>query len=168
MEKAVLTAYKPPIGKLEKPGKKDELDRLTFRYNPTHLTLVKETQWARHSARLAPHASVPEFLGSQPKVLTMPVVLEEPANRRAKEEGPTNSAVVDQEIKTLLAWCEPNRAALDANESSPPWLELGWGEVSSVTFWMVLKKVSVQYTRFSEDGRVLRAQCELVMEEVGV
>ncbi|MFZ3475145.1 hypothetical protein ACODT3_41355 [Streptomyces sp. 4.24] len=164
MQKAVLTAHKPPIGAQTTPGEKR--GELKLHFNPTHLTLVKETQWARHSARLAPHASVPEFLGSQPKVLTMPVVLEEVAPKGAGGDDGTPTSV-DDEIKKLIAWCEPDQAALDANESSPPWLKLSWGQVSTVTFWMVLKRVSVQYTRFSEDGRVLRAQGELVMEEVG-
>ncbi|MFJ7205824.1 hypothetical protein ACIQWR_20100 [Streptomyces sp. NPDC098789] len=165
MQPAELTAHKPPIGAQTDPG--DEVGKLEIHYNPTHLSLVKETQWARHSARLAPHASVPEFLGSQPRVLTMPVVLEEVAAQSpdGSRKDPTS---VDKEIEKLIAWCEPEKTARNANESSPPWLKLSWGQVRTVTFWMVLKRVSVQYTRFSEDGRVLRAQCELVMEEIGI
>ncbi|MFZ3475687.1 hypothetical protein ACODT3_41970 [Streptomyces sp. 4.24] len=169
MQKAILTAYKPPIGELRDPSEDEKRGDLDLCYNPTQLTLVKETQWARHSARLAPHTSVPEFLGSQPKVLTMPVLLEEPSPKKgANDDDKPPTTIVDDEIKKLIKWCEPDEDAQKANQSSPPWLRLSWGGVSTVRFWMVLKKVSVQYTRFSEDGRVLRAHCELVMEEVGI
>ncbi|MFI5672681.1 hypothetical protein [Streptomyces sp. NPDC051704] len=157
IDKATLTAYKPPVGNQKEPA--TQRDRLPLQYNPTRLGLVKETQWARHSTRLAPHTSVPEFLGSRPRTLTMSVVFDESA-----PDGTT----VNSRIAMLTTWCEPDRDSLHANESSPPWLKLSWGKVSTAQFWMVLRRMSVEYTRFSTDGRVLRAQCELVLEEVGV
>ncbi|MGW8953868.1 CIS tube protein [Streptomyces sp. NPDC055709] len=157
MDKASLTAYKPPIGNQKEPVTTTK--KLPLQYNPTQLTLVKETEWARHSTRLAPHTPVSEFLGSQPRILTMSLVFD--------EDTPDGSTVNDR-VATLTTWCEPDKAALDANESSPPWLKLTWGKVSTAEFWMVLKRLSVQYTRFSTDGRALRAQCDLVLEEVGV
>ncbi|MGW5119674.1 CIS tube protein [Streptomyces noursei] len=156
MDKATLTAYKPPIGSQDVPT---EPQAMKLQYNPSQLSLAKETQWARHSTRLAPHTSVQEFLGSQPRILTMTLTFNED-----KPEGNT----VNERIATLVTWCEPNRDTLLANEPSPPWLKLTWGKASTAEFWMVLKKLSVQYTRFSNDGRPLRAVCELVLEEVGV
>ncbi|MFZ3491963.1 hypothetical protein ACODT5_01750 [Streptomyces sp. 5.8] len=160
--KAILLAYKPPIGSAKTPS--SEMKRMELPYNPTQLNLVKETQWARHSTRLAPHTSVPEFLGSQPQILTMSLVFNEgPADTSA---GDSHVSVAER-IKTLRTWCEPHEEALKANESSPPWIKLSWGTVPGFE-WMVLKRLSVQITRFSDQGQPLRAVCELVLEEVGV
>lgn len=156
MNKATLTVCKPPTGHQQEPTR---LETISLQYNPSQLNLVKETQWARHPTRLAPHTSVPEFLGSHPRVLTMSLVF---------DEGSPGGNTVNDRIAKLTQWCEPEPGSLAANESSPPWLKLTWGKVSTVEFWMVLKKLSIQYTRFSGDGRPLRALCELTLEEVGV
>ncbi|MFE5826866.1 hypothetical protein ACFQ7B_34645 [Streptomyces erythrochromogenes] len=157
MARAKLDAYEPPRGPMKVPPG-PSIETLKLHFNPTQLNLVKETHWARHSARLAEHTSVPEFLGSHPRTLTISLLFD--------DSYPDGN--VDKKIKTLTEWCEPERSSIRRNEASPPWLKFVWGGVSTVGFWMVLKRLSVQYTLFSDQGRVLRAQCELVLEEVGV
>ncbi|MFI5983444.1 hypothetical protein ACIBEA_21520 [Streptomyces sp. NPDC051555] len=158
MEKAILTAYEPPLGGMSKPDLSSK-DPLAVDYNPAKLSLVKETEWARHAARLAPHTSVPEFLGGRPRILTMSLLFDE-ANESSKP--------VDAKVKKLMKWCEVTTKSHDRNEPSPPWLTFTWGKMSTVNFYMVLKQLSVQYLRFSHDGTPLAARCELVLEEVGV
>lgn len=161
MRKATLLAYKPPIGSEKVPG--SDPQKMQLQYNPTQLSLVKETQWVRHPTRLARHTSVPEFLGSRPQTLTMTLVFDEaPKDPQAKDP----QASVTERIKTLRTWCEPDQATIHANESSPPWIKLLWGEVPTFE-WMILKRLAVQITRFSDQGKPLRAVCELTLEEVG-
>ncbi|MEV6954695.1 hypothetical protein [Streptomyces sp. NPDC051183] len=164
MSNAVFHAFKPPIGNEEKPSSKPV--EMKLQYNPADLGLVKETRWARHSTRLAPHTSTPEFLGSQPQVLTMSLLFSEPDSTSDGSNADSRASVAER-IAMLRTWCEPHPEALKANESSPPWIKLLWGEAPTFE-WMVLQRLSIRITRFSEQGKLLRAVCELTLEEVGV
>ncbi|MER5561294.1 hypothetical protein ABT071_22100 [Streptomyces sp. NPDC002506] len=156
VEKAVLEIYKPPIGGQKPPGTLEK--EVPFQFNPAQLSLVKETSWARHTTRLAPYAAVPEFVGSQPTTLTMTIVLD-----AAKPSDPS----VDNRVRTLLDCCRPEDKSVTNNQASPPWVMLRWGHCKAANFHAVVRRLSVQYTRFSSNGYPLRAVCELALEEVG-
>ncbi|MFJ8312936.1 MULTISPECIES: hypothetical protein [unclassified Streptomyces] len=157
VEKAVLEIYKPPIGGQKQLGKPAEV--VKFQFNPAQLSLVKETSWARHTTRLAPQASVPEFLGSQPTVLTLTVVLD-----ALKPDDDS----VDTRVRTLLKCCRPEEKSLSNNQSSPPWVMFRWGHCEAAQFHSVVRHLAVRFTRFSSDGHPLRAVCDLALEEVGI
>ncbi|MGW1194839.1 CIS tube protein [Streptomyces sp. NPDC002536] len=157
MIKATLEVYAPPIGGQEGPGRRMG-DPVKFQFNPAELSLVKETSWARHSSRLAPNASAPEFLGGRPGVLTMTVVL---------DKSKPDDASVDARVGTLLKCCRPEENSLRNNQASPPWVRFSWGHCETARFYAVMRRLAVRFTRFSSDGHPLRAVCELTLEEIG-
>ncbi|MEU2834786.1 peptidase M23 [Streptomyces lavendulae] len=157
MAEASLEIYDPPTGGQAGPGAKQSSDiRLQFR--PAELVLTKEVSWVRHNARLAPHTSVPEFIGSRPRILALTVVLDD----REKQDK-----TVDQRVAQLLTCCSPTEESISAGQPSPPWVNFRWGGFESVSFLAFLSHVKAKYTRFSTGGDPLRAVCEIALEEIG-
>ncbi|MFD3944870.1 LysM peptidoglycan-binding domain-containing protein [Streptomyces sp. NPDC058579] len=157
MVRAALEIYAPPSGGGAGPGALQETVQLQF--NPAALTLVKEVAWVRNNARLASTTSVPEFTGSQPRILTADVVL----NKQDDQEQS-----VDKRVSQLLQCCVPSEGSLQANQPSPPWVRFRWGGFESVSYYAFVSKVTASYTRFSTQGDPLRAVCALTLEEIGM
>ncbi|MFJ6054580.1 LysM peptidoglycan-binding domain-containing protein [Streptomyces sp. NPDC092307] len=157
MAEAVLEVYDPPSAGQSGPGTKQS-DDIRFQFRPSELSLTKEVSWFRHNARSGPRTSVPQFTGSQPRILAMAVVL---------DEKDKQSRSVDQRVSRLLACCVPTEASLTADRPSPPWVTFRWGGFASVSFPAFLSAVKVKYTRFSTSGEPLRAVCEITLEEIG-
>ncbi|MFI9650023.1 hypothetical protein ACIHAA_27535 [Streptomyces sp. NPDC052040] len=156
MVKAILEVYAPPIGGQEKPATRPK--EIKFQFNPAEISLVKETSWARHTVRLAPNASAPEFLGSQPCVLTMTIVLD------AQGQGDES---VDARVRELLECCRPEHTSVGNNQASPVWVRFLWGHCKAAQFYAVMRRLAVRFTRFSSNGHPTRAVCELTLEEIG-
>jgi nucleoid-associated protein YgaU len=156
MVRASLELYAPPSSGGTDPG--PQLDEIQLQFNPAELALVKGAAWARHNVRSAPRAAVPEFTGSQPRVLAMTVLLDG-ADQRGRS--------VDGRVTKLLECCAPTEYSIDAERPSPPWVRFRWGDFASVSFLAYLRKLQATYTRFSSQGSPQRAVCEITLEEIG-
>lgn len=156
MIEAILEIYAPPTGGQAGPGALR--DKVALQFRPAELVLTKEASWVRHNARMASHSAVPEFTGSQPRILSLTAVLDETDSRGQS---------VDQRVAKLLTGCSPTESSLSDGRPSPPWVRFQWGEFDSVSFLAVLSRLKTAYTRFSASGEPLRAVCELTLEEIG-
>ncbi|MFF4409955.1 LysM peptidoglycan-binding domain-containing protein [Streptomyces sp. NPDC001262] len=157
MERAALECYAPPTGSGGEPRKLSG-ETVNLQFNPAELTLVKGAAWARHHVRSAAAAATPEFTGSEPRVLTLRVLL----------DGEGKDGSVDERVSRLLKWCAPTEDSIHADLPSPPWVRFRWGKSSSVSFMSCLRKVEAVYSLFSPQGSPERAVCALTLEEIGL
>ncbi|WP_232519845.1 CIS tube protein [Actinosynnema pretiosum] len=155
--KARLVIMEPPPRVGAKPGGK--LATVKFQFNPNALSLSKSTEWRRQPARMAGSASLPEFVGSGPRTLSVQVFLDATAKH-------DNS--VEQRIESLMVACVPTRSSIAKKKPASPWVRFEWGTAKSVSFDGVLSSLSVDYSLFDVDGTPLRATCSLSIEEAGV
>ncbi|HWO64726.1 MAG TPA: LysM peptidoglycan-binding domain-containing protein [Umezawaea sp.] len=154
--KARLVIMEPPARSGAKPGAR--LATVKFQFNPNRLALSKSVEWRRKPARMAGQASLPEFVGSGPRSLSVDVFLDATAEH-------DNS--VEERVEKLMIACVPTKASLRKKKPASPWVRFEWGTAKSVSFDGVLSSLSVDYSLFDVDGKPLRATCSLAIEEAG-
>ncbi|HEX6342300.1 LysM peptidoglycan-binding domain-containing protein [Umezawaea sp.] len=154
--KAQLVIMEPPARSGAKPGAR--LATVKFQFNPNKLALSKSVEWRRKPARMAGQASLPEFVGSGPRSLSVDVFLDATAEH-------DNS--VEERVEKLMIACVPTKASLRKKKPASPWVRFEWGTATSVSFDGVLSSLSVDYSLFDVDGKPLRATCSLAIEEAG-
>jgi hypothetical protein len=154
--KARLVIMEPPAKSGAKPGAR--LATVKFQFNPNKLALSKSVEWRRKPARMAGQASLPEFVGSGPRSLSLDVFLDATAEH-------DNS--VEERVEKLMIACVPTKASLRKKKPASPWVRFEWGTAKSVSFDGVLSSLSVDYSLFDVDGKPLRATCSLAIEEAG-
>ncbi|MFL6120725.1 LysM peptidoglycan-binding domain-containing protein [Actinophytocola sp.] len=154
--KARLVIMEPPASVGAKPG--GRLATVAFQFNPNTLSLAKTTEWRRKPARMAEEASLPEFVGSGPRALSVSVFLDATA---------THDNSVEERVEKLMIACVPTRASIQKRTPASPWVRFEWGTARSVSFDGVLANLSVDYSLFDVDGKPLRATCALSIEEAG-
>ncbi|GAA3838370.1 LysM peptidoglycan-binding domain-containing protein [Saccharothrix violaceirubra] len=155
--KARLVIMEPPVRVGAKPGAR--LSTVAFQFNPGTLALEKSVEWRRQPARMAGQASMPEFVGSGPRTLSVDVFLDATA---------THDNSVETSVEKLMVACVPTRKSIGARKPASPWVRFEWGAAKSVSFDGVLSGLSVAYSLFDVDGKPLRATCSLSIEEAGV
>ncbi|MBB5958264.1 nucleoid-associated protein YgaU [Saccharothrix tamanrassetensis] len=155
--KARLVIMEPPAQAGAKPGTK--LSTVAFQFNPGTLALQKSVEWRRQPARMAGQASMPEFVGSGPRTLSVDVFLDATA---------THDNSVETSVEKLMVACVPTKKSIGKKKPASPWVRFEWGTAKSVSFDGVLSSLSVAYSLFDVDGRPLRATCSLSIEEAGV
>ncbi|GGP76328.1 CIS tube protein [Saccharothrix coeruleofusca] len=155
--KARLVIMEPPAKVGAKPGAK--LSTVQFQFNPGTLALAKNTEWRRKPSRMAGQASLPEFVGSGPRTLSVDVFLDATA---------THDNSVETGVEKLMVACVPTKKSIQKKKPASPWVRFEWGTAKSVSFDGVLSSLSVDYSLFDVDGKPLRATCSLSIEEAGV
>ncbi|KOX34399.1 MULTISPECIES: LysM peptidoglycan-binding domain-containing protein [unclassified Streptomyces] len=155
--RAQLTLKEPPASVGAKPG--GTLARLDLQFNPSTLELRKTTEWRRSPSRMAEESSLPEFVGSGPRELSLEVFLDATA---------THDNSVEQAVEKLMKACVPTKASLGRKKPASPWVRFEWGSARTTSFDGVLSNLSVSYTLFDVDGKPLRATCRLSIEEASV
>ncbi|MBW4720271.1 LysM peptidoglycan-binding domain-containing protein [Saccharothrix sp. SC076] len=147
----------PPTEVGGKPGAK--MSTVAFQFNPGTLALQKSVEWRRLPARMASSTSLPEFVGSGPRTLSVDVFLDATA---------THDNSVEQNVEKLMVACVPTKKSIGNKKPASPWVRFEWGTAKSVSFDGVLSSLSVAYSLFDVDGKPLRATCSLSIEEAGV
>ncbi len=155
--KARLVIMEPPAAVGAKPGTK--LATVQFQFNPGTLALAKTTEWRRKPARMAGQTSLPEFVGSGPRTLSVSVFLDATA---------THDNSVEERVEKLMTACVPTKKSIQKKKPASPWVRFEWGTARSVSFDAVVSSLSVDYALFDVDGKPLRATCALSIEEAGV
>jgi hypothetical protein len=130
---------------------------LECHYNPSTMTLAKSARWKFDRNRNAPVVAPPEFIGSDPQVLTTDLLFD-------AFEGSSRSVV--KAVDRLISWTCPTRESRDRNTPQPPLLVLHWGEQTYGPGF--LKSVSVKYSLFDASGEPLRATASISISEVPV
>jgi nucleoid-associated protein YgaU len=135
-----------------------ELDAsVECRFNPREYTIAKSATWSRSLVRGAETASIPEFVGTNPRVLQMELFF---------DGWETGAGDVPTQIDTLLSWTNPTRESIDANRPSPPVVFFQWG--SRVLFDAFVKSATARYTMFESDGSPVRGTVDITFEEIPV
>ncbi|MCQ4045101.1 LysM peptidoglycan-binding domain-containing protein [Streptantibioticus rubrisoli] len=155
--RAQLTIMEPPARVGAKPGGVLELIELQF--NPSSLSLSKNTEWRRTPSRMAGQSALPEFVGSGPRSLSLEVFLDGTAKH-------DNS--VERTVEKLMKACVPTQRSLARKKPASPWVRFNWGSTKTTAFNGVVSQLSVDYTLFDVDGKPLRAKCSLSIEEASV
>jgi Contractile injection system tube protein/LysM domain len=155
--RAVLMIMEPPAKVGARPG--GELARVQLQFNPQRLSMTKSVSWRRKPARMASQVSLPEFVGSGPRSLSLEVFLDATA---------THDKSVERNVAQLMLACVPTPKSLAAKKPASPWVRFDWGTATTTSFDGVLTAFSVTYPLFDVDGTPLRATCSLTIEEAGV
>jgi hypothetical protein len=155
--RALLTIMEPPATVGARPG--GALARVQLQFNPARLSMTKSVSWRRKPARMASQVSLPEFVGSGPRSLSLEVFLDATA---------THDKSVERNVAQLMLACVPTPKSLAAKKPASPWVRFDWGTATTTSFDGVLTSFSVTYPLFDVDGTPLRATCSLTIEEAGV
>jgi hypothetical protein len=130
-------------------------EKLEFDYNPTTVTIVKNSRWQpQPPARGSKEAPPQEFIGAEARQLSMTVMFD------ALEESDRN---VTENVDTLLRWTCPTKESFGTSSPQPPLLYLMWGKTKYLLGY--LKTVTARYTLFASDGTPLRASVDITIEE---
>ena len=128
---------------------------LDFHYNPSAVTLTKAAHWQSNPARGHQKAPPPEFVGTDPRSVTIVALLD--AFDDTKRDV---SKVVDQ----LVEWTCASTDTHDQGKPQPNLLHMQWGDTNWFTGY--LKQVEAKYSMFDGTGKPLRATVTLIIEEV--
>lgn len=122
--------------------------RIEFQFNPDQFSVKQAAQWVRVRGSRSP-----EYVGPQAQQMSVTMFLDATDRR----DGDVTS-----EIDTLLAACLPTASSTSRNQPLPPRVRFGWDRVH---FEGYVNDVDVQYQLFHPDGRPIRAQCTIALQE---
>ncbi|MGW1195794.1 CIS tube protein [Streptomyces sp. NPDC002536] len=153
--RAALVIHDPPTGASSTPG--PERDRVRLQFNPDRIQVGKQARWDRSRSPSNGQAARAQFVGAQPRTMTLEVFLDAHGTR----EG------VQERVEKLLGCCAPTARSTTAKPASAPWVRLEWGHARTTAFLALVTQVDASYTRFGHDGTPLRAVCTVSLEEAG-
>jgi contractile injection system tube protein len=129
--------------------------RVECRFNPREYVVAKSATWTRTLARGAQSASMPEFVGTNPRTLQMELFF---------DDWQSGTGDIAKDVETLLGWTNPTQESIGANRPTPPIVFFQWG--TKPLFNAYVKSISARYTMFRDDGSPVRAHVTAVFEEV--
>ena len=129
--------------------------RVECAFNPTEYSISKGAEWRQTPTSGASTAPTPEFVGTNPRKLTLKLLFDAWA---------TGEASIDGSVDQLLSWTNPMPSSISKGTPHPPILAFTWGRNSF--FDAYLQNVSAQYTMFKPDGTPLRATVDVTLVEV--
>ncbi|MBA0051097.1 LysM peptidoglycan-binding domain-containing protein [Streptomyces sp. AJS327] len=154
--RATLAIHEPPTGDSTKPG--GLMRTFDFDFNPSQLALSRRAGWkASHTAAVRDGA-VPEFMGAEPREMTVEVFLD-------RSDKP-DSNEVRKNVEALFACCEVTPASIAAKQPSTPWVIFEWGSFSTARFTSYISSVDASYTLFGTTGAPIRATCQVQLHEI--
>ncbi|TCO55772.1 LysM peptidoglycan-binding domain-containing protein [Actinocrispum wychmicini] len=154
LARAQLRIMEPPSSVGARPGRL--IASVPFQFNPNKLTVSKSVHWSRQPSRMASESSLPEFVGSGPRSLTVDVFLDATAN---------HDNTIERRVRQLMSACVPTPRSLAARQPASPWVRFEWGTARTTAFDAVVTNLSVDYSLFDVDGKPLRATCSITLEE---
>jgi hypothetical protein len=143
------------LKKASATGGVGNLGEVKFQFNPDQFSVTKTAAWNNKPAQAAKQASMPEFTGSEPRSMSVDIFLDATGT-------PPRNIVADVDL--LFSCCTPAAESLTKNRPSPPFVLFGWG--STMQFEACVRKVTVKYTMFKQDGTPIRATATLDLEEI--
>ncbi|MBZ2407174.1 LysM peptidoglycan-binding domain-containing protein [Streptomyces sp. L06] len=154
--RASLSIHEPPRGKSTTPGGLIRTFPLDF--NPAQLTISRGANWKFTPSPAVRKGSKPEFLGPEPREMTVEVFLDSSGE-------PTGNTVL-KKVEALLGCCETTARSIAAKQPSPPWVVFEWGAFSTARFTAYVSSVEASYTLFGTTGVPIRATCQMRLHEI--
>ncbi|WP_406730805.1 LysM peptidoglycan-binding domain-containing protein [Streptomyces sp. NBC_01794] len=154
--RATLAIHQPPIGYSTKPGAL--ISTFQFDFNPSQLALSRRAQWKTTPTAAVRDGAVPEFMGPEPREMTVEVFLD-------RSDRP-DSNEVRKNVESLFSCCEVTAASIAAKQPSTPWVVFEWGAFSTARFTAYVSAVEASYTLFGTTGVPIRATCQVHLHEI--
>jgi Contractile injection system tube protein/LysM domain len=154
--RATLAIHQPPIGYSTTPG--SLMRTFSFDFNPSQLALSRRAQWKTTPTAAVRDGAVPEFMGPEPREMTVEVFLD-------RSEDP-DSNDVRKNVEALFSCCEVTSASIAAKQPSTPWVVFQWGAFSTARFTAYVSAVEASYTLFGTTGVPIRATCTVHLNEI--
>ncbi|MEW1862140.1 LysM peptidoglycan-binding domain-containing protein [Streptomyces sp. NBC_00669] len=154
--RASLAIHQAPIGYSTTPG--GLIKTFDFDFNPSELSLSRRAQWKTTPTAAVRDGAVPEFMGPEPRELSVEVFLD-------RSDDP-NSNDVRKNVEALFSCCEVTSASIEAKQPSTPWVVFQWGSFSTARFTAYVSSVDASYTLFGTTGVPIRATCRLQLNEI--
>ncbi len=153
---AMLVIHEPPLGHSTTPG--PLIKSFSFEFNPSQLALTRRAQWTSTPAAAVRDGVLPEFLGPEPRELSVTVFLD-------RSDDPDSNDVMKM-VESLFSCCEVTSMSLAAKQPSTPWVVFEWGSFRTARFTAYVESVEAQYTVFGTSGMPIRATCQLRLHEI--
>ncbi|MBL1068016.1 LysM peptidoglycan-binding domain-containing protein [Streptomyces sp. 7-21] len=154
--RATLAIHEPPGNYSTQPGA--EIRTIDFSFNPTQVTIGRTSQWKYTPAPVERDGSVPEFIGPEPREMSLEIFLDSSLK-------PTSKSVM-KKVEALLDCCSVTPESMGKLQPSPPWVVFRWGRFSTAEFTAYIRSVDATYTLFGTNGVPIRATCRLQLEEI--
>lgn len=154
--RAGLAIHEPPVGGSTTPG--GLIKTFAFDFNPAQLSLTRRAQWKTTPAQIERDGSLPEFMGSEPRQMSVEIFLD-------SSDEPTSNSVL-KKVESLLACCDVTTKSIAAKQPSPPWVVFQWGSFSTARFTAYVSSVEAAYSLFGTTGVPIRATCRLQLHEI--
>ncbi|MCX4814603.1 MULTISPECIES: LysM peptidoglycan-binding domain-containing protein [unclassified Streptomyces] len=154
--RASLAIHEPPVGGSTTPG--GLIKTFAFDFNPAQLSLTRRAQWKTTPAQIERDGSLPEFMGSEPRQMSVEIFLD-------SSDEPTSNSVL-KKVESLLACCDVTTKSIAAKQPSPPWVVFQWGSFSTARFTAYVSSVEAAYSLFGTTGVPIRATCRLQLHEI--
>lgn len=154
--RANLAIHEPPTGDSTTPG--GLMRTFGFEFNPAQLTLTRRARWNATPVAAVREAAKPEFLGAEPREMTLEIFLDTSMKPGAN--------TVLKKVESLLDCCEVTAKSLAADQPSPPWVVFEWGSFSTARFTAYVASIEASYTLFSTTGVPIRATCQVSLVEI--
>ncbi|MFJ3892434.1 peptidase M23 [Streptomyces sp. NPDC090083] len=154
--RASLAIHEPPVGGSTTPG--GLIKTFAFDFNPAQLSLTRRAQWKTTPAQIERDGSLPEFMGSEPRQMSVEIFLD-------SSDEPTSSSVL-KKVESLLACCDVTTKSIAAKQPSPPWVVFQWGSFATARFTAYVSSVEAAYSLFGTTGVPIRATCRLQLHEI--
>ncbi|MEW1641082.1 MULTISPECIES: peptidase M23 [unclassified Streptomyces] len=154
--RASLAIHEPPVGGSTTPG--GLIKTFAFDFNPAQLSLTRRAQWKTTPAQIERDGSLPEFMGSEPRQMSVEIFLD-------SSDEPTSNSVL-KKVESLLACCDVTTKSIAAKQPSPPWVVFQWGSFATARFTAYVSSVEAAYSLFGTTGVPIRATCRLQLHEI--
>ncbi|MFD7135580.1 LysM peptidoglycan-binding domain-containing protein [Streptomyces sp. NPDC059894] len=153
---ATLAIHEPPLGTSTTPG--GLIKQFELEFNPSQLTLSRQSQWKSTPTPAVRDGVVPEFMGPEPREMSVEIFLD-------RSDDPDSNDVMKQ-VESLLECCEVTTKSIAAKQPSPPWVIFQWGSFSTARFTAYVRSVEVSYSLFGTTGMPIRATCQVSLHEI--
>ncbi|MCA1219769.1 CIS tube protein [Streptomyces sp. 8L] len=153
---ATLAIHEPPLGYSTTPGALIKM--FDFEFNPSQLSMVRRTQWKATPTAALRDGTVPEFMGPEPRQLTVEVFLD-------RSDDPDSNDVMKM-VESLFRCCEVTSLSIAAKQPSTPWVVFQWGSFKTARFTAYVESVEASYTLFGTTGMPIRATCQVQLHEI--
>lgn len=127
--------------------------KIQFQFNPKELQIVKTAKWETKPSKGKTKAPPPEYIGLQPASMTLEMFLDAYDN---------DGRDVSKQIQDLVDACNPTTSSESGAKPQPPGVIFGWDRVY---FCGYIESVTAKYTRFTHEGKPIRAVCTIALKE---
>jgi nucleoid-associated protein YgaU len=135
-------------------------ETIPFQFNPKELQIVKKAKWESKPTKNN-KAPPPEYTGPEAASMSLEMFLDAYDNTIDNKE-----CDVAGQVEKLINACTPTDASASGESGKtpqPPGVIFSWG--GKVYFRGYIESVTAKYTRFTQEGKPIRAVCTVALKE---